>query len=427
MTREAVLVANSVTYSNPAFTVKPSVLGRIVNRFSKALEELPASYGFHVTKVIDASPRDVRAKVEAAAERAASSNSLFLFYYFGHGVLGPDFELLFLHPRETNQDNTLRLSTIENIVKDVKTPKSLFIVDCCYAGALVRTFTSTLSGEHCRIASTTPSSRAYVFSNEARDPIGIFTRSILNGLSSHRARKSITDNRITADTLFAYAQHVTREDTSGIQEPTMIGRLTEPITEYLRKPEIIRGITPDADEKTAYRKILAICLTLASIKTPTNLTTLYHALLKSHRKSFETLYKTSSGLFSYQAVKPIVVYRYLRVMRALRLIADDNIELSLTGKRLVAHWKSNYNARLLDSIDSYLSSLNLGRGDIERALQQILENRGVPSRTEITDYIALRQSIPKDTLGIILDLLGYMRAIGMSPSRAYFPWTSDGP
>jgi hypothetical protein len=222
--------------------------------------------------------------------------------------------------------------------------------------------------------------------------------------------------------LFKYASEQTSILSAKTQNPTIIGNLSEPLSEYQRKPEIIQGLSAEADEKTAYRKILAICRTLDGTRHPKDLSSLYDALLARYSDSFQTLYKTAKGQFIYRPVNPTVVGRYIRLLRALHLVDDEELRLSSSGKILVSSWEKTYNQRLLRAIDNYLARLGITRDDIERALQQILANRGVPSRTEIIDYLSLGQSLPKDTLGIILDLLGYMRAIRMSPGRAYFPW-----
>jgi hypothetical protein len=64
----------------------------------------------------------------------------------------------------------------------------------------------------------------------------------------------------------------------------------------------------------------------------------------------------------------------------------------------------------------------MSREDVEHALRQILASRGVPTKQEVLDYLSLGRSVPKDELGIVLDLLGYIRAIRMATKHAYFPW-----
>src|SRR5262245_54426681 len=134
MSRQAILVANSVTYSDSKASITAPVLRRTIERFASILHGLPDDYSFEVTILLDKLPIDVRHKVEDVAQEAHDSDSLFLFYYFGHGFLSAELELQFLHPGKTKNSNEyLKLSSIENIIDAVDLPKSIFILDCCYA------------------------------------------------------------------------------------------------------------------------------------------------------------------------------------------------------------------------------------------------------------------------------------------------------
>jgi hypothetical protein len=423
MTREALLVANSVNYSDTSRSISVSEIKRTINRFAGLLAELPNPYRFHITKLFDPSPREVREKVNSLGESTAKSNSLFLYYYFGHGLLSPEWELMFLHPEGAKgSQQTLRLSTIENDLRATNARKSIFIIDCCYAGAQSRDFPISLAGEHCRLSSTTPSGRAYVQRNSIDDPIGVFTRSVMDGLTSSQACMSATDNRITFDSLFRYAYQETKRRTSHTQEPQLKGNLSEPISIYQPKPQIILGMSKGVDEKTAYFKILAICRLLSSANPPKSLDRLYQSLLAQYSTAFQTLYKLPDGSFEYRPVQENVVSRYVHLMRSLGLIYEDGLVLSAVGRKIATKWRSSYNGILLESVDKYLARHGIGRDDVEHALRQILASRGVPTKLDVLDYLSLGRALPKDELGIVLDLLGYIRAIRMSTKHAYFPW-----
>ena len=420
---EALLVANSINYSDSSRSLSISQIRRTINKFASLLGDLPNPYRFHITKLFDPNPREVRDKVGLLGEAAANSNSLFLFYYFGHGLLSSDWELMFLHPEGVRgNQQTLRLSTVENDLRATNARKSVFIIDCCFAGAQPRDFPITLTGEHCRIASTTPSGRAYVQRNRVDDPIGIFTRSVMNGFTSSEACVSATDNRITVDSIYRYSVRETSILTSGTQEPQLKGDLSEPLSIYQPKPQIILGMSRGADEKTAYFKILAICRVLSSNNPPKSLKQLFRSLLIQYPASFQTLYKLPNGNFIYRPVQPNVVTKYVLLMRSLALIDPIALRLSAVGRRMAAKWRSSYNRILLDSVDNYLIHHGISRDDIEHALRQILASRGIPTKLDVLDYLSLGRTLPKVELGIILDLLGYIRAIRMSTKHSYFPW-----
>jgi len=186
---------------------------------------------FEVTSCRGESPDDVIKTIRSKAAAAQQSQDLFLFFYLGHGVLSPDLRLEFLHPSRDSY-STLALARVEKTVAAEEIQKSLFIIDCCYAGARTRTFPSTLTDQHCRLASTTPAALAYVVTRRADDPLGVFSRAILDGFASSEACISPADNSITAESLFKYARARTLRETDGVQVPTMVGYLTDQLGEY---------------------------------------------------------------------------------------------------------------------------------------------------------------------------------------------------
>ncbi|MGA2568557.1 MAG: hypothetical protein ABSF41_17225, partial [Pseudolabrys sp.] len=97
----------------------------------------------------------------------AQDRDLLLFYYFGHGDLSEDLKLLLLHrgAKKGDHDN-VGLEQLETRIAETGAPKSIFLLDCCYAGGIKRTFPHTLRGDHCRIAATEPSSKASTSINE---------------------------------------------------------------------------------------------------------------------------------------------------------------------------------------------------------------------------------------------------------------------
>jgi len=121
-------------------------------------------------------------------------------------------------------------------------------------------------------------------------------------------------------------------------------------------------------------------------------------------------------------VQKVVVARYVRLLRSLQLVDENELQLTGTGRKLAINWRTSYNLLLLNAIDKYLEKRGVSREDIEHSLRQILSSRRVPSKIEVLDYISLGRALSKDELGILLDILGYMRAIRMSTGHAYFPW-----
>lgn len=424
MAREALLVGNTTSYAHGVAITSAPLLRRTLSRIESSLSSQPSPYAFRVTTLVDAKPGIIRQRLDSITERVSADDDLLLFYYFGHALLSDGFELSLVHPGPNRTSpRTQRLSALEGIVANSGVNKSIFILDCCYAGAQTRQIPFPLAGQHCRLASTTPTARAYMETGLLQEPIGFFTRAVLDGLSSVDACRSATDNTITAESLFNYASQLTRDVTNEVQQPVMLGTLLEPLTEHQRVPEIIPGITTSANEKTAYQKLFAIVQTIRKHKLIPDMGALYDVVLDEYPETFLTLHKLPNGLFEYQPVQEQAIYRYVRLLRRLGVINVDPLTLTRTGIGLVVYSGRSYNTRLLEAIDSYLASHGMDRQELDRALASILSSRRVTSRGELLDYLMLGgYRFPRQEFSTILDLLGYIGAIRMSRGRAYFPW-----
>jgi len=390
----------------------------------RILQDLPELLRFEVVSCPGLRPDQVTETVRSRAAAAHRSGDLFLFFYLGHGVLSADLRLELVHPSASGF-STLPLARIERTVAAEDVKKSLFIIDCCYAGAYARSFPSELADQHCRLASTTPAAYAYKVTGRTDDPLGVFSRAILDGFTSRGACPNPADDSITADGLFNYARERTVRETGEVQQPAKIGHIAEILARYRARPDLVEGVAP-ADDKTAYKKLLAICRTLANFRRPPSMESLYEALLRRHRAAFETLYKKEDGDFKYGPVKQRVIWKYIRFLRKLGLVDPSQLALTRDGTRLAMSWERRYSAILLTGVERYLRDNGLDRSEIEGALRQILTTRQVPSRTTVLDYLALRYpALPREEMGIVLDALGYIGAVRMSLRRAYFPWPAE--
>ena len=424
MARQAVIVGNTASYSHGQKIATPAVMKRTLNLIATTLANFPGDYAFNVTQLLDQTPDEVQDAFRVSAQKAANTNSLILFYYFGHGLLSPDLNLMFLHSTGTPEHPaTLALQSLEYTIQVVQGRRSLFILDCCYSGARTYIFPFTLNGQqHCRLASTTPASLAHLIADDLSDPIGVFTRTIIDGLSSSVACVSPADNSITAQTLFNYAYIETDRMTNSIQQPTISGNLSEALTVYRRIPVIEMGVTDFADEKTGYKKIRAIVQTISRMR-PRDITSLYNSIIRRHPEAFKTLHKVGDDDYKNYPVQESVIYRYVLFLRRLGFIDREHLSLTRRGAGLLAYSETHYNERLLDAIVVYLRRFQLDIETLDQIMSQILASRKVPSREEILYYLTLAgYRFHKQDLSMILDILGYIGVIRMSAKRAFFPW-----
>ncbi|MHC2280407.1 hypothetical protein ACVME8_007050 [Bradyrhizobium diazoefficiens] len=424
MTRRALLVGNSVTYSDLSKSISRPILERTLQRLSGLLSGLGPDYAFNVSICIDERGQAVRRKLEDLAEKAARDDELLLFYYFGHGDLNAEAKLLLLH-RGPNKDehDKVSLEQLEGRIAESGVRRSLFLLDCCYAGGVERTFPHTLKGEHCRIAATSPSSKAYVASGTVEDPIGAFTSALMESFTTPNACVSSVDDRVTTESLFNCIKNTFQEsERARIQTPEIQGTLREPLFEYRATPALHQGYAEWADEKTAYAKIIVICRALAEGDFP-NVMALHRHLTKKYTRSFETLYKQHDGTFIYVPVGHAVVGRYLGFMRRTGLLDERDIRLSARGRSLASNWEGRGNELLLSALDAYLADRGMTRDQLISATRRVLQNRRIPTKHEVADMLSLTgYRIPKWDVGLVLGLLAYAGALRVAEQRAYFPW-----
>jgi hypothetical protein len=211
--------------------------------------------------------------------------------------------------------------------------------------------------------------------------------------------------------------------TNSIQVPELYGVLHENLTEYEPMPELIPGISTDIDEKTSYRKVLAIISILFQNPAVRDAQSLFSKLVHKYPREFETLVKKPNRVFAYEQVSIEVLHRYLRFLEKLGIVGATRIRLTQQGREMARRSNASFNALLLECIDHSLSLQRLTRSDIEQALRRILSSRDIPSKSKVLDYLTLgRPTISKEELGMMVDLLGHIRAIRMSDGKAYFPW-----
>jgi hypothetical protein len=424
MTRRALLVGNSVTYSDLSKSISRPIVERTIQRLRGLLSDLGAEYSFDVSVCIDERGQTVIRKLEEIAIRAARDGDLLLFYYFGHGDLSAEAKLLLLHrgPKKGEHDR-VGLEQLETRISENEVPKSLFLLDCCYAGGVARTFPYTLKGDHCRIAATAPSSKAYVMSGTVEDPIGSFTSALMESFTTPSACVSSVDNRVTTTSLFDYVQVTLADSDRGrVQTPTIQGALREELFEYRSAPALHRAYAHWADEKTAYAKIIVICRAMAETTVPNTLA-LHRYLTTKYSRSFQTLYKQDDGSFIYVPVGHKVVTRYTSFMQRLDLLHDGAFILSLRGKSLASKWESRGNELLLDAVDAYLVKRGMTRDELVNATRRVLQNRRIPTKDEVADILSLTgYRLLKWDVGLLLDLLAYAGVLRVAERRAYFPW-----
>ncbi len=427
--RQAIIIANSVApqLTQPAF--RGGVVLRTAQQVGRALEHLPGDYPFDVDLVVDMTAAKARSRVARGSEDCAKSRGLLLVYYFGHARLQGD-DVAFAHPSGKKGDRDfLPFEQLLTAISYGGATKVLIILDCCYAGAGAFAL-ARRDFRYCLMACTTDSSRAWYNDNIERPPIGYFTESILDGLSNQEAAVSATNDSINVMTLFRFAQRITKEKTDGRQDAVLIGTLDETLTEYSPVPVIISGVTTDAPAKSGYCKLLAVVSALGKSRVDT-VQELHRRVLHKYREAFMTPFKEPDGRITERPVQAGVLRRYVSFLRAVGAVDDEEIMLTVSGMQLTADHRRSYNERLLRLLDLYLSRFGLTREAVRTTMQKILERRSLTTRVNVLTDLARISRLPLDQgkVGMLMDLLGHIGAIGMPRRReqVYFPWSGPTP
>jgi len=426
MKRQAVVIANSVTSQRTQKGFKRGLIHQTAEQIGRVLEGLPAKYAFDVLTAVDENARRLRQKVSRAAGKAAGSGTLLLVYYFGHARLQGD-DLAFVHPSAgRDRKDYLEFQALLHTIAAERAEKVLLILDCCYAGAGAYTL-DLHRFKYCLMACPTASTRAW-YDEDTERPMGVFTRSVLAGFSDPEGAESVTDDSITAASLFAYAKQATTEHTADLQIPYMSGDLDEALSNFSSVPVINPGVSPEAPVKSGYRKLLAILMTIGKRKLDT-INDLYQLVLRSHREVFLTPFKEPDGRITERPAQPIVLQRYISFLRAVGAIDDKELMLTVSGMDLTADNRKRYNEKLLRLLDKYLSQYDLTRERVRSSMQSILHRRWLTTKKNVLTDLALTSShsLNQAKLGMLLDLLGHIGVIGMPRRReqVYFPWSEE--
>lgn len=426
MARVALVIANSVTSQVSLTAPRPGKVLRAALRLNDLLQELPQDFAFESSYESNATPERVQQAARKAAKRCRGPRGLLVIYYFGHGRRQSD-GLSFVHPgRKTGSKEDLSFSALLHSVLSGSPNNVLFLLDCCYAGASEASIDLLPESERrrcCAIACTSASTRAY-WDGDDDSPIGFFTSALLDGLLLGTV--SPTNDAITAESLFRFVKDETKRLTNGKQEPYIVGHVDQEVSRYSHNPVIVRGISRDVSEKSAYHKLIAILKTIGD-RTYKSLPQMYERVLVGHRDAFLTNFVDEDRRISQRPAKWPVLRRYISFLRAIRAVDEAELRLTPRGSALLVGIDDLYNTKLRDLLTQYLDrQRGLTIDDLRRTIQRVMERRWLPTREYVLNELFLEKGyhINEQHLALVLDLFGCIGVIGTLRKRqqVYFPW-----
>jgi hypothetical protein len=424
--RIALVVANSVSSQQSLKAPRSQRVLRAAQQLKNLLTELPREFAFETSYESDASPVRIEQEARRAARKCKGSAGLLVVYYFGHARRDLE-DLSLVHPGKKRGDRTyLSFRALFHTVMSGNPGNVLFLLDCCYAGAskkVIELLPDSARKNCCVIACTSASTRAY-WDGDDDSPIGFFTLALLDGLLLGTV--SATDDAITADSLYKYTKSQTRRYTKDVQEPYMFGSISPQISQYSHRPTIVRGISRDVSEKSAYHKLIAILETIGSNRYE-RLSQLYERILVDNRDAFLTNFIDKHGRIVQRPAKWQVLRRYISFLRALRAVNDEELRLTPRGQALLTGMENLYNAKLQQMLIEYLQRQKGLTIDVLRnMMQRVMERRWLPTRENVLNDLFLEKGydLNEQHIGLVLDLLGCIGVIGTLKRRqqVYFPW-----
>ena len=145
--------------------------------------------------------------------RKAGRDDLVLIFYAGHGKLDRAGRLYLATVDTVNEDletTSVPATRIRELIENADTSKTALILDCCYSGAIEKSFLRGDVGEQLNIMARgrgtfimTASTEVQTAREEVRDGFGLFTKHVIGGIAGGAADAD-GDGVITMNELYNY-------------------------------------------------------------------------------------------------------------------------------------------------------------------------------------------------------------------------------
>lgn len=425
MTRHAILIGNSVSYGIASKNIPATVVNSIIRDFSAKLDNLD-EYSFDVIAVINKSAQEASQQIKDAIKKASESSELLFIYYFGHAVRSLDAEnSLYLFFKDSDWLDLPSMLDFNDVVKWLrayKPEKVAISLDCCYAGS-VRNNLNLLEqygGQYYLMASVTNLGKAEVDYGEDQ-PIGVFTRHLLNGFSDPGARATLGTN-VTFESLYEFAGKRTKRQSSQSPISAHNGIAKETFFEQRTELSITPGIRNSVPKKSTYHKVYTL-ISFLSLKSFKEIHALYNFVARKEPAQFKTPIKVKDNLIEYRVMSEESFSWYVELCRNLGII-KQGLPLQLTdlGKSMARKQGANFNQGLFSAVKSAWAKFGVEISFIEQSIGNRMKNNGVPTTDAVylELYVNKKMRMSKDYFRVLLDLTAHAGALGYSREHTYF-------
>ena len=278
MGRQAILIANSISYGERSKNISISVIKSLIEGLDSSLSYL-GEYSFRVNKVVNETKEGAQRRILNEIRSAGRQGDMVLMYYFGHAVKSNDEELYLFFKKSKWEElpTMIRVGELVGWLGSYRIPKVIMIFDCCYGGTVAKKLRllDAYGGEFYLMASVTPREKALVDYKDER-PIGVFSKFLMDGFNNPKSRLRPTRD-VTFKSMFDFINKKTKKRSKQTPYDVDGGLQSEIFFKQTTKLFIPNGLKTYVPKKSSYKKIFIIC-TYLLIKTFDNETIFYNFL-----------------------------------------------------------------------------------------------------------------------------------------------------
>jgi hypothetical protein len=348
-------------------------------------------------------------------------SDVFLLYYFGHGFVGNDGDLILALKGIDIARNKggFSLNWVVDEILARGFSKLVIIIDCCHAGLAARGLAVSARKAAYYLMASSGGGRSYFDAYG-----GDFTQALVGALSypNAEALRDIPRKAVTFEKWFDVAKGLVSS-----QVPFSDGQLgTEALYPYETSlPSAVNRLAPP---KSVYSKIYLLLELIGS-----NIVSLEEVCRRIRSRelyAFQVATVTEEGQIERRFVLPSKIREYLDLITDLGLGTRDKAaaknethwELTARGTRAIANDGSSFNAALIDAVSRWLPE-GVTADTINDILFSLVTRATLPKVLYVEQSL-LERSLPimnRRKMRIALQLLSYAGVIQRATSDTFFP------
>lgn len=437
MKRLAILIINSFLSKYRQVTdIEKKDANNRIEKYCKTLSNL-GEYSFSPVPLIDLPHIEAQTEILKQYSKYSTTpdkdaRSCLLVYFHGHAI-DRDGDLL-LRFADSNPDTTgtfIPFKFISEKVFEYGINNAIFILDCCYAGAVQRVVKKiSATSDYAFLCSAIPTQKANI--QKEISPFGLFSHFIFDGFQDPLAIDQKT-NSLTVSSLFYYAKsklsdpELTFNQKLNVEQTPKIydGGLSNFCLNVTKTKKFMDSrYNPKAPIKSYYYKFGWILTTINQNRRISR-DDLYSIVVSNQTPSFLTPVKGSVG-----RTQPIISTTFDTYVNGLIILGaieenSDILQLTVIGNNMLSTNKKDYNDILLGLIENNLKNYDLTLEGLEAIIKQRMSARRITTGSMIFRDIRAMRNVPllnSSWFTILLELLSYSGYIRLSTQRTFYPY-----